>query len=128
MNECRDTENIHFEGHQDLVEKFYRISHIYIQTSVYESFGISAVGAMAHKIPCIVGSAGGLVEIFQEEKCGIIISSDNEEDYVNRILELIHDNSKRQYYGQKGFEVYTKNYMKINWEQKMDNLLLSIKN
>ena len=127
LNECRDEGNIHFEGHQDSVDEYYRRSHIYFQPSKYESFGISAVGAMAHRLPCIVSNAGGLKEIFFEESCGVVVCSDSEEEYVSNMVEFIYDKSKRLHFGQKGYDVYSKNYMKKDWKQKMDSLLSSIR-
>lgn len=56
-------EDIRFVGKQEQMEDILAISDLFLLTSDYESFGLSALEAMAAKVPVISTNAGGLKEI-----------------------------------------------------------------
>jgi L-malate glycosyltransferase len=57
---CDDTR---FLGKQDQMEAIFAISDMFLLPSEYESFGLSALEAMAAEVPVISTNAGGLPEI-----------------------------------------------------------------
>ena len=63
---CRETgycDDIRFVGKQEQMEDILAISDLFILPSEYESFGLSALEAMAAGVPVISTDAGGLPEI-----------------------------------------------------------------
>jgi N-acetyl-alpha-D-glucosaminyl L-malate synthase BshA len=63
---CREMhlcDDIVFLGSQNPVEEIYSIGDLFLMPSETESFGLSALEAMACGIPCITSEAGGLPEI-----------------------------------------------------------------
>lgn len=56
-------DDIRFVGKQEQMEEILPISDVFLLTSEYESFGLSALEAMAAKVPVISTNAGGLSEI-----------------------------------------------------------------
>ncbi len=56
-------DDIRFVGKQEQMEEILPISDLFLLTSEYESFGLSALEAMAAKVPVISTNAGGLSEI-----------------------------------------------------------------
>lgn len=63
---CRETgycDDIRFVGKQEQMEDILAISDLFILPSEYESFGLSALEAMAAGVPVISSDAGGLPEI-----------------------------------------------------------------
>jgi N-acetyl-alpha-D-glucosaminyl L-malate synthase BshA len=63
---CRETgycDDIRFVGKQEQMEDILAISDLFLLPSEYESFGLSALEAMAAGVPVISTDAGGLPEI-----------------------------------------------------------------
>jgi N-acetyl-alpha-D-glucosaminyl L-malate synthase BshA len=67
LNLCDD---IRFLGKQQEMEEILAISDLFLLTSDYESFGLSALEAMAAGVPVISTNAGGLPEINLHGKTG----------------------------------------------------------
>lgn len=77
--------NIHFLGYCK-PDYFYEQIDLAVFPSIWEEpFGLVAIEACAHKIPCIVPSWGGLSEIIKDGINGIYCNSEN----VNSIKEAI---------------------------------------
>ncbi len=60
LNLCDD---LRFVGKQEQIEEILAIGDLFLLTSEYESFGLSALEAMAAGVPVISTNAGGLPEI-----------------------------------------------------------------
>lgn len=63
---CRELhlcDEIRFVGKQEQMEEIMSISDLFLLTSDYESFGLSALEAMASHVPVVSTNAGGLPEI-----------------------------------------------------------------
>jgi glycosyltransferase involved in cell wall biosynthesis len=56
-------DDIRFVGKQEQMEEILAISDVFLLPSEYESFGLSALEAMAARVPVISTDAGGLSEI-----------------------------------------------------------------
>ncbi|HEX6915780.1 MAG TPA: N-acetyl-alpha-D-glucosaminyl L-malate synthase BshA [Chitinophagaceae bacterium] len=63
-------DDIRFVGKQEQMEEILPISDLFLLTSEYESFGLSALEAMAAGVPVISTNAGGLPEINIHGKTG----------------------------------------------------------
>jgi N-acetyl-alpha-D-glucosaminyl L-malate synthase BshA len=63
---------VEFAGPQLNIEDTYRNCHLYLLLSDYESFGLSALEAMASGMPVVVSQAGGLVEVVEEGQSGFL--------------------------------------------------------
>jgi N-acetyl-alpha-D-glucosaminyl L-malate synthase BshA len=63
-------DRVEFAGTQVDIEQAYRDSHLFLLLSDYESFGVSALEAMACGTPVVASRAGGLVEVIEDGLSG----------------------------------------------------------
>lgn len=126
-DECQQSvsryHNISFVGYCRDVEMYYNIADVYMQPSISESFGISVVGAMAHKIPCVVSAAGGLKEVVCDNETGFIINGNSNEMYVDKLRHLLNNPRERTKLGEGGYIKFMREFTKQHWDAKMGQLL-----
>ena len=85
-----------------------------------ESFGVAVVEAMAMEKPVVVSDVDGFREVVEDCKTGYIVPKSNLEEAVERLWELIEDESLRESMGKSGRERVEKLY---NWEKNVSTML-----
>lgn len=93
---------------------------IFCALSKKESFGVSAVEAMAMKKPVVVSDADGFKEVVENGQTGIIVSRENADEAKAAMKKLVLDQELRRAMGQKGRERVEKFYA---WEGNVDIML-----
>ena len=73
-----------------------------------ESFGLTCVEAMAHRIPVVATRVGGLPEVVADGEGGFTFEKDDVEGYARQVTALLLDDHLRSEQGNKGFERYTR--------------------
>ena len=101
-------DNIIFTGHVDNPVSYYSESKVFLMTSRWEGYGLSAFEALAMGLPCVVAKVGGLEEIVNDACGRLCVSKD---DYVSESVRLMSDDS---YYKKKSHEA-------INRAKRLDN-------
>lgn len=81
--------NITFAGSVHAVEKLFKQAHLFLLLSDYESFGLSALEAMACGTPAVVSLAGGLPEVVQDNETGLLCKTGEVEATADRIVNLL---------------------------------------
>jgi glycosyltransferase involved in cell wall biosynthesis len=87
----RMEQSVHFTGFipdEDLL-RLYRVVDVAVYPSLYEPFGIVALEAMAAGVPVVVSDAGGLKEVVQHERTGIVTWAGNAESLAWGILRVL---------------------------------------
>ncbi len=72
---CRELniiDQVRFLGKQEAVEEILSVADLFLMPSETESFGLSALEAMACRLPTITSNAGGIPEIVLEGKTGFM--------------------------------------------------------
>jgi len=89
---------VHFAGHlgDRALKDLYSRAWIASFPSSYEPFGIVALEAMATGVPCVVGDAGGLREIVDDEITGLKVEPENPWVLSQTIRSLLRDPAKRE--------------------------------
>jgi glycosyltransferase involved in cell wall biosynthesis len=97
-------DRIHFVGHQppESVHAYLCIADLFALTSLYESFSIAALEAMAHEVPVIVSAGGYLPELINRSEAGVVVESRDPEAFAVSMINLLGDPKLRQRLGQKG--------------------------
>jgi N-acetyl-alpha-D-glucosaminyl L-malate synthase BshA len=86
LNLCDD---IRFLGKQDAIEELLAISDLFLMPSSSESFGLSALEAMACEVPVISSNAGGLAEVNIHGETGYLSAIGDVEDMAVNALKIL---------------------------------------
>jgi len=89
--------NIIFTGY---VKKYYlnqllAAADVYVSPSVYETFGIAVLEALASGLPIVATNVGGLPEIVENGKNGFLVPPRNPAAISEAVLRIIFDKSLR---------------------------------
>ena len=100
-----------FVGWQNDLASFYKTSNVFIQTSLFEGYGLALVEAGLSGLP-IITTPVGIARELEHGKDAYIYPADNAELFANGIVDLIENNHKRE-------------SMKLNAKQTLETMLLS---
>jgi L-malate glycosyltransferase len=104
---CRELgicDDVRFLGKQQEMEEILAISDMFMLTSEYESFGLSALEAMAAGVPVLSSNAGGIPEINIHGETGFMANIGDTEELTRLGIELLKDEELLQYCKQKAKE------------------------
>ena len=96
--------NIKFHGNSDEIEEILCSTDIFLLPSKRESFGLSALEAMASKCALVTSNRGGLPELNIENETGFLVDVNDEDKYVEKITDLISDKSKLEKFKHESFK------------------------
>ena len=105
INKLNLRENVIFTGYRDDVANLMASIDILAFPTLKESFGRSAIEAMAHAKPVVASNVGGVPEIVIDGKTGILVPPGSPEKLADALLELINDRKKREDMGNEGLRV-----------------------
>jgi glycosyltransferase involved in cell wall biosynthesis len=97
-NGLRDT--IHFTGSVLEVEEYLQASDIFVFPTESEAFGISLIEAMACGLPVISTSVGGVKDILEHSKNGLVVEAGNFQQLYEALDTLITDTTLAASLGQ----------------------------
>jgi glycosyltransferase involved in cell wall biosynthesis len=90
-----ELERISFVGRTNNPQVFYKESSIFMMTSRYEGFGMTLTEAQQFGcIPFAFDNFPVLHDIIDNERNGIIISSNSENEYAEKMLSLMCNHEK----------------------------------
>ena len=93
LNLCSE---IRFLGKQDAVEELLAIADLFVIPSEQESFGLSALEAMACEVPVLSSNAGGLPEVNIHGVTGYLCDVGNVEEMAEYAIKLLSDEELHQ--------------------------------
>jgi len=97
--------NVHFLGYvdQEELDKHYRACDLFVVPSLYESFGLVYLEAMKYGKPVIGCRVGGIPEIIEDGKTGILVSCNDPASLFDKMRYFIEDESLRREIGKNAF-------------------------
>lgn len=100
----------------------YRNTDVFVFPSVWdEPFGMPIVEAMATEVPVVATRGGGITEIIEDGKTGVLVERGNAAELAKAILTLLQDDQLREKMGkaarQRAVEYFS-------WEQTSAKLLM----
>jgi glycosyltransferase involved in cell wall biosynthesis len=102
------------------VVEYHNMIDIFVNVSRNESFGVSVLEASACKKPVIVSNVGGLPEVVDPEKTGIIVPPVDIEATANALIRLVENETLRNEMGQNGRDKVNKEY---NWDRNIEQMI-----
>lgn len=93
---------------QKTLARLYNISDVYVQPSLYESFGMTILEAMACGKPIVASRCGGIPEIVRDGYNGLLFRAGDEYDMEMKIKRLLENSFLRKDMSKKSLEISRK--------------------
>lgn len=103
---------VRFSGRKEVEELplYFSFMDICVFPSRMESFGVAILEASACGKPVIGSNIGGIPEVIQDEKTGILLKSNGALALVDAIKRLVNDRELRERMGEEGRKFVIENY------------------
>jgi len=115
-------DRVHLLGHVDdahLVDSAYRAARVFVLPSEYEAFGLVLLEALAQGTPVVASRVGGIPEVVEEGRAGLLVEPGAAESLAAAILRLWNDPAYRRELGDYGRDHIVPKY---TWESLADRL------
>mgnify|MGYP001589363332 CR=1 FL=1 len=114
--------NVRFTGLCDEPAQLLKDIDIFILPSLYESFGIVLLEAMAQGKPVIASNVNGIPEVVVDNQTGILVPPANPQALSEAIIKLANDKELAREMGIAGYERVNKFFRKEQMVNNFDNL------
>ncbi|HEY2980189.1 MAG TPA: glycosyltransferase family 4 protein, partial [Anaerolineales bacterium] len=98
---------------QDTLPYYYSAAKVLVMPSLYESFGMVALEAMACGTPVIASQVGGLAYLVRDGETGFTVPDEDPDALCEKLTALLGDAELRQSMGKRAAE-YARDYA---WEK-----------
>jgi glycosyltransferase involved in cell wall biosynthesis len=89
-------------GRVDNVEDYLRASDVFAFPSVFEGLGLSLIEAQACGLACVASRTGGIVDVIEDGKTGLLVSPGRVDELAAGLRELLTDEARRRALGTAG--------------------------
>ncbi len=90
--------SVAFEGWQNDIASYYKTANIFLQTSLYEGFGLSLLEALASGLPAVSSDVGIAAELLNHKGHSFVCAVNDLKCFVSTISQLIEDNQLRTFF------------------------------
>ena len=97
-------DDVRFLGKQEQMEEIMAIADLFLLPSEYESFGLSALEAMAAHVPVISSDAGGLPEVNINGVTGFTAKVGDIATMSQCAIDLLKDEEELNFFKQRAYE------------------------
>jgi N-acetyl-alpha-D-glucosaminyl L-malate synthase BshA len=97
-------DHVRFLGKQEQMEDIMVISDLFLLTSEYESFGLSALEAMAASVPVLSSNAGGLPEINVHGVTGYMAPVGHIDEMAEYAISMLKDDATLTQFKKQAYE------------------------
>lgn len=113
---------VKLEGKQIDPKPYYDEAYIYIHPADKEGFGMTIVEAMSAGLPVIVSNMGGVPELVENKKDGVIVDAYNPKEWVDAIIELYNNREKYTTIAKNGYETYKARFTPEIYANNLDKI------
>ncbi len=101
---------VRFTGRVDNVEDYLRAADIFAFPSEFEALGLSLIEAAACGLPCIGARTGGIVDVIEHERSGLLVPPRDTAALREAIERLLSDAALRLEYGERAASVASERF------------------
>ncbi len=117
---------VKFIGFTKEPHKFMQASDTVLMTSKNETFGLVTIEAMKSRTAVIGANSGGVLEIIDDEKTGLLFESGNYEDLALKIEKLYDDSGLKEELARNGQEKANECFDNKKQFEKLNELFKTI--
>ncbi|OJU88151.1 hypothetical protein BGO17_04245 [Candidatus Saccharibacteria bacterium 49-20] len=100
--QAKNIPGITFYGHQTNPLNFLDKSKIFVLPTYHEAFGVAVAEACMKSLPVIATDIGGIPEIIDNQKNGLLVPVKDTPSLYRAMNELYNDSSRQKSFGQAG--------------------------
>ncbi len=93
-----------FTGSREDIPELLSVLDVFLLPSTWEGFPKSILEAMAMQKPVVASNVGGIPEIVEHQKTGIIIPPQDSNALTEAVIELLHSPERASQMGQFGYQ------------------------
>lgn len=116
--------NVIFVNFIENVASYFHLFDLLFITSNREGFPITVWEAMNKKLPILSTNVGGIKEVIENAKCGLIFEPNDEEDGKRKLVYLMLNDKERKILGENGYFALHKIYTKKNFKETLENFYI----
>ena len=113
---------VKLEGKRIDPKPYYNEADIYIHPADKEGFGMTVAEAMSAGLPVIVSDRGGVPELVENKKDGIIVDAYNPKEWADAIIELHNNREKYAMIAKNGHETYKARFTPEIYANNLDKI------
>ncbi len=120
-------ELVEFKGIiSDIASVMPMFNLIILPSSKREGLGLSLIEAMASGLPVIGTNIGGISEVIDDGKSGLLIEPNDSESMAKAILLIINDKNKALAMGERGREIVKDKFSACFMVREIENLYIEL--
>lgn len=90
---------------QSVIREYLSVADLFLLPSQSESFGLSALEAMACEVPVVATRVGGIPEVVEEGGCGYLFEIGDVKGMAEAANRVLGDDRERERLGKRGREI-----------------------
>lgn len=95
---------------QSRIREYLSVADLLLLPSQSESFGLTALEAMASEVPVVATRVGGIPEVVEDGGCGFLFEVGDIEHMAGAALKVLKEDAERKRLGARGREIAISNF------------------
>jgi glycosyltransferase involved in cell wall biosynthesis len=117
---------VHFVGYQTRPEDYLSTMDVFALTSQSEGMPLAILEAWASGLPVVVTRVGGLTELVEDDRTGLLVDPEDEVSLAEALVGLIADPTRARRFGGEGRRCVESRYSLRRMCQEYHRLYLSL--
>ena len=85
---------VKLQGWDENIDKFFKRADLFLLTSLWEGLPISLIEALVSSVPVVVSDTGGIRDILENGKGGLIIEPQDVQGFKRACLDILKNSDK----------------------------------